>query len=143
MQRNRVWAMLIGLLFTAVLSAQSITVSGTIVDAETEEPLVGASIVVNGANGTVTDLDGAFEYRIPASSKSLIISYVGYMTQEIELGEDAGAVPLRIAMQVGSNLSEVVVTALGPGARKPGVGLRHPANRQRGTHRRPGGQLPR
>jgi TonB-linked SusC/RagA family outer membrane protein len=113
MQRNRVWAMLIGLLFTAVLSAQSITVSGTIVDAETEEPLVGASIVVNGANGTVTDLDGAFEYRIPASSKSLIISYVGYMTQEIELGEDAGAKPLRIAMQVGSNLSEVVVTALG------------------------------
>ncbi|MEM9930042.1 MAG: SusC/RagA family TonB-linked outer membrane protein, partial [Bacteroidota bacterium] len=113
MLRTRTWTTIVGLLFSVVLAAQ-MTVSGTVVDQETNLPLIGASIVVQGDPGTVTDLDGKFSFLVPSTTNSLVVSYVGYQTLEYQLGADAGAMTgLTIALQQGTALGEVVVTALG------------------------------
>ena len=112
---TRLWSLLLGLLFSAGLSAQSFPVSGRVIDANSKEPLVGASVLVQGVDpGTVTDLEGFFEFKVPVTSKPIVVSYVGYETLQVSLGADAGAREgLIIALQPGTDLSQVVVTALG------------------------------
>ncbi|WP_020570755.1 SusC/RagA family TonB-linked outer membrane protein [Neolewinella persica] len=115
MLRTRLWATLVGLLFTVVLSAQ---VSGIVIDAETKEPLIGASVLPpNGyEDPTVTDLDGRFSFQYYKGNEGgyLSVSYTGYKSERINLGADAGAWKgLTIALQPGADLGEVVVTALG------------------------------
>ena len=108
----RTWAALVGLLFTVGLSAQ--TVSGIVIDASNQQPLIGATVFVEGDPVTVTDIDGNFSFRVPATATQLIVSYVGYETLRYDLGADAGARKgLTIALQPGTALGEVVVTALG------------------------------
>ena len=70
---------------TVALSAQ--TVSGTLIDADNNEPLIGVSIIeVGTSNGVVTDIDGNFELKVQDGAK-LQFSYVGYETQEIAVGK--------------------------------------------------------
>ncbi|KAA6349091.1 TonB-dependent receptor SusC [termite gut metagenome] len=66
--------------------AQDRSISGKVVDAATNDPLIGVSIAVkNTSTGTVSDVDGRFQLRVSPNS-ILVISYVGYTTQEITLG---------------------------------------------------------
>lgn len=67
------------LLFIGSASAfAQATLKGKIVDAETSEPLIGATISVSGASqGTVTDIDGSFEFSLKTSKAILVFSYVG------------------------------------------------------------------
>jgi TonB-linked SusC/RagA family outer membrane protein len=112
MLRTRLLATLVGLLFTAAISAQMLT--GSVRDAENGTLLVGASILLKGGNGTVTDIDGKFSLQLPLSTSKMFVSYIGYTTLVVDLGADAGAREgLEIALQPGSALGEVVVTALG------------------------------
>ncbi len=61
---------------------QTKTVTGQVVD-ETGEPVIGASVVVEGTtNGTITDFDGRFALQVP-SGKKVVISFVGYVPQTI------------------------------------------------------------
>ena len=88
----------------------AVTVSGTIKD-EKGEPLVGASVVQKGtANGAVTDLDGRFSVTVPDGKAILVISFVGYETQEVTVG---GSTKLDIVLKEGSALSEVIVVGYG------------------------------
>ncbi|MCX8212265.1 MAG: SusC/RagA family TonB-linked outer membrane protein [Lewinella sp.] len=115
MHRTRLLVSLVGLLFTAVLSAQT-TVSGIVIDASTNAPLIGASILApEGFDvGTVTDLDGKFTLRLPEIADHVLVSYIGFNGRKIDLGADAGArIGLEIALEPGTALGEVVVTALG------------------------------
>ena len=103
------------LLFCLILgigmaTAQTTKVTGTVISADDNEPIIGASIVVKGTMvGTVTDFDGAFSLDVPSSAKTLVISYVGMKTQEIEVKSN-----LRILMQTDNqSLDEVVVVAYG------------------------------
>ena len=85
------------------------TVTGTVTDAT--GPVIGASVIEKGntTNGTITDLDGKFTLNV-APGATLVISYIGYKTIEIE----ASKKPLNIVMAEDSKvLNEVVVTALG------------------------------
>lgn len=70
---------------TVLLSAQ--TISGILLDKETGEPLIGATVAVKGTTtGTVTDIDGKFELKITQTPPlTLAFTYVGYETQEIEI----------------------------------------------------------
>jgi len=71
-------------LFPAFLGAQ-IKVSGIVSDKESKEPLIGTSIQIKGkVSGTVTDLDGKFEFStdVPVPF-TLVFSYTGYSTQEV------------------------------------------------------------
>ena len=93
-------------LMSTVLYAQ--TVSGTVTD-ENNQPLPGATVVVQGTNtGTTTDFDG--NYRINATQgQTLVFSYVGYATQNVTVN----SATQNASLQTDNSLDEVVVTALG------------------------------
>lgn len=79
---------------------------------QTGEAVIGANIVVKGTtNGTITDLDGNFTLEIPAASATLVISYIGYHTQEIPVNNQS---VIRIRFQEDTQkLDEVVVVGYG------------------------------
>lgn len=72
--------------FSGVLGQQ--TLKGYILDEDSGELLVGASILEKGTtNGTVTDTSGYFEIQLESSKPILIVSYIGYKLQEVEVGD--------------------------------------------------------
>lgn len=74
-----------GLLVTTALMAQNWTVSGVVRDAETGEPLVGATIIeVGTSNGTVTDVDGNFSLKLTKQATQVRFSYLGYTDQTLQ-----------------------------------------------------------
>ncbi|MFI0430563.1 SusC/RagA family TonB-linked outer membrane protein [Mariniflexile sp. HMF6888] len=88
------------------------TVTGTITDASSGIPLPGASIIVKGTtNGVSSDFDGNYSIEVSANASTLVVSYVGYSTKEVEL---TGATTINITLSEDTEmLGEVVVTALG------------------------------
>ena len=86
------------------------TITGTVVDKD-GIPVIGANIVEKGTtNGTVTDLDGKFSLNVTPGT-TLQISYIGYNTQELKVGEKS---VYNIALKEDAEaLDELVVTALG------------------------------
>lgn len=100
--------------FADVNEVQSVmqtgTVKGQVVDAN-GEPIIGASILVKGTtNGTITDFDGNFSLN-DASKGTLVISYIGYQTQEVPVnGKSLVKVVLKEDTEV---LDEVVVVGYG------------------------------
>lgn len=100
-----------GLLLSVAATAQQ-SVRGTITDAETKEPLIGVNITIQSSGkGTTTDIDGAYELDEVATSDVLVVSYVGYETQELLVG-DREVIDIQLT-EGGVNLNEVTVTALG------------------------------
>lgn len=66
-------------------------VKGRVIDAITQEPVIGANIVIkNTTTGVLSDVDGYFSIRMPNEKKelSLVISYIGYFTREILVKEN-------------------------------------------------------
>ncbi|MDR2810295.1 MAG: TonB-dependent receptor [Tannerellaceae bacterium] len=86
-------------------------ITGTITDAN-GEPIIGANIMEKGtSNGTITDVDGKFSFEIQNSSPTLLISYIGYIAQEIAVNDRSQFnVILRESSQA---LDEVVVVGYG------------------------------
>ena len=65
-------------LMLAVAAFADIHVKGTVIDADTSEPMIGVSILVKGTStGTVTDFDGNFDINVPDKA-TLQLSYMGY-----------------------------------------------------------------
>ena len=94
------------------LAAQTVTVSGSVVDARTSEPIIGANVLEQGTtNGTVTDYDGQFQLQVPTGSQ-LEISYIGYVTQAIPVG-DAGQALEIVLVEDAAELDQVVVIGYG------------------------------
>ncbi|MDP4209043.1 MAG: SusC/RagA family TonB-linked outer membrane protein [Bacteroidota bacterium] len=93
-------------------AAQQIKVTGSVADKTTDESLVGVSITVKGTTkGTVADLNGKYSIDVPSANSVLVFSFIGYETQEIEVG---GRTSIDVIMtSTSKNLQEVVVTALG------------------------------
>jgi TonB-linked SusC/RagA family outer membrane protein len=85
-------------------------ITGIVVD-EKGEPVIGVNIVASGTtNGTVTNVDGKFEFSV-APGATLQISYIGYLTQEVAVGNNSN---LRIVLKEDTKaLDEVVVVAYG------------------------------
>lgn len=93
-------------------SAQGRTVSGIVVSGDDNEPIVGATVMVTGTTlGTTTDIDGRFVLNnVPATAKTLRVSYVGMTSQEVPITKGE----IKIMLGLNSELlDEVVVTALG------------------------------
>ena len=87
--------------------AQQRTVSGTVTD-NSNAPVVGATVAVKGASFvTQTDSTGSFRIGVPADSKTIVITYVGFVAQEVSIeGRSQVTVSLKSA---ANNLNEVVV----------------------------------
>ena len=110
--RQAFCAILMLFAFSSMLSAQNeITVKGTITD-EAAEPLIGASVKVKGKPGvgTMADMDGNFELKVPSESTVLVISYVGMTTKEVKVGKQRN---LKITLADNTQLDEVVVVGFG------------------------------
>jgi TonB-linked SusC/RagA family outer membrane protein len=92
------------------LQAQGLTISGTVTDKGA--PLPGVSILVKGTNnGTTSDSNGKYTLAVPDGLTTLIFSFIGYKTQELEIGNRT---ELNVEIEEDiTSLSEVVVTALG------------------------------
>ena len=89
-----------------------LSISGIVVDAENNEPLVFAAIgVVGKAKGTITNASGSFALTLPENFKSdtLFISMVGYRTVRMIIGEDAVDINIKMKSQPVI-LNEIVVT---------------------------------
>ena len=110
--RKAVSTILMLMAFSTTLSAQNnIQITGTVTDAS-EEPLIGASVVVKGQSslGTVTDFDGNFVLKVPSESSVLVISYVGMTTKEIKVGKQR---TFKVSLSDDTQLEEVVVVGYG------------------------------
>lgn len=93
------------LLFFAGLSYGQI--SGVVTDAETGDPLIGASILVKGTStGTVTDIDGSYTIRA-APDDVLIFSYTGYTTREEAVNNRT---QIDVSLEAGQVIDQLVVT---------------------------------
>ena len=113
MRKNyRIWVTLL-LLFIAQYSwAQNRTISGKVTDALDGSPIVGANIILKGTTiGTITDIEGDYELAIPEGENIITVSYVGYETIDVEVG-NRSTVDVTLYGDV-ETLSEVVVTAFG------------------------------
>ena len=92
-------------------TAQVQTVTGTVTSEEDGLPIVGASVTVKGTQmGTATDMDGHFTIaNVPASAKSIVVSYIGMDTQELHITKN-----MKVVLSSNSqSLDEVMVVAYG------------------------------
>ncbi|MDH6343093.1 TonB-linked SusC/RagA family outer membrane protein [Parabacteroides sp. PM6-13] len=96
-------------LFSMQAFAQNRTIRGTIIDAA-GEPVIGANVQVKGLTiGSITDVNGEFTFEAPQSG-TLVISYIGYKTQELPLGQNNYNITL---LEDSETLEEVVVIGYG------------------------------
>ena len=100
------------LVHVSVIWAQERTVTGKVTAAEDGLPLPGVNVVVKGTSlGTVTNTEGIYTLSVPQGGTTLVFSFIGLTTQEVEIGART-----TIDLQMGQDiqqLGEVVVTAVG------------------------------
>ena len=98
-------------IFSEVFAQQGITINGTIID-ESNQPLIGAAIQIKGtSSGLTSDMDGKFTLTVPSTNSVLVISYLGYETQEIRVGNNRNfTIRLKTDAQM---LDETVVVGYG------------------------------
>lgn len=91
---------------------QERSISGTISDRSTNESLPGASVLIKGTTiGSITDIDGKFTLKAPSGDQVLVISYVGYETVEMPVGNQT---VFNISLAPSkTSLQEVVVVGYG------------------------------
>ena len=98
------------LLPASVYAQTQKTITGTVID-ELGESVIGATVkAINTSMGTITDIDGNFTLQVPAEVKLLTISYVGYVTQTVDITSE----PIRVQLKSDNQLlQEVVVVGYG------------------------------
>ncbi|MEP1086636.1 TonB-dependent receptor [Algoriphagus sp.] len=105
-------SLLLGLLVSVTVYAQSRTVTGRLVSEEEPDGLIGVSVLVKGTTiGVVSDLDGTYSIDVPNGSNVLVFSYIGYQSREEVIGNRS---VIDVTMNPDTqNLDEVIVTAYG------------------------------
>ena len=106
---KKAFMFLLGAMASVAMFAQSVVVSGTVIDADSKEPLIGVSVLELGTtNGMITDLDGNFQFKAVAGA-TLQLSYVGYETQEINVGKKTNLGVIELTPEA-VGLQDVTVT---------------------------------
>lgn len=91
---------------------QEILIKGRVTAADNQEPLPGVNIIVKGTTtGTVTNMNGEYEIVVPSPEAVLVFQYVGYLTEEIPVGEQT-MVNMQLVIDV-IQLGDVVVVGYG------------------------------
>ncbi len=106
---------LVFLLSTAYVRAftfQELQITGVVLEAGTNNPIPGANIIEKGtANGTATDFDGNFTINVSSEDAILVVSYVGYIDNEVSIGSERN---FKIFMELSDEqLTEIVVVGYG------------------------------
>ncbi len=99
------------LLFSFKIAAQ-VPISGRVVDANNDDPLIGVTVAVKGATiGAVTDIDGRYRFEVPNEAAVLLFSYSGYRSEEIPVGTQR---EINVLLSEDATLiNEVVVVGYG------------------------------
>jgi TonB-linked SusC/RagA family outer membrane protein len=101
-------------MWSALTFAQT-TVSGLITDSNSGEALIAATVLVKGSNtGAITDIEGRYSIELPEGATTLVISYTGYGTKEIEVN---GRTVVDIQLTEGIDIGEELVV-VGYGTQK-------------------------
>lgn len=108
-----IWTLFLLCCCVVLATAQnSRTVTGTVIEAPSNEAIPGASIREKGTtNGTITGLDGEFSLQLTTENPVLIITFIGYATQEIPVG-NSNVFNITLESEL-SHLDEVVVMGYG------------------------------
>ncbi|MCP3932603.1 MAG: TonB-dependent receptor [Bacteroidetes bacterium] len=110
---KRLFTTIILLALAVFVFAQG-SITGKVLDDDTGEALIGASVVVKGTTtGTITDYDGSFTIgNLDAGNFTLVISYTGYSQMEMDVNVGSGKTDLgEMVLTFGTILSEIEVTA--------------------------------
>ncbi|MDJ1491752.1 SusC/RagA family TonB-linked outer membrane protein [Cytophagaceae bacterium DM2B3-1] len=120
--KRKLLVFLMGLLWAyTYATAQDRTISGSISDQESKSALPGVNVIVKGTTiGTTTNSEGKFQLKVPQENATLIISFIGYVVQEIPIGNRT-TIDIVLVPDVAA-LGEVVVTALGIEREKKALG---------------------
>lgn len=106
LQRSLILLFFVLISFGTRLTAQTITVTGTVVDL-LGEPIIGATVQVKGTSqGTITNLDGEFRVTVPSSKSVLVISLIGFKTQEVTVSNQTH---LKVTLAEDTQLLDEVV----------------------------------
>ncbi len=99
---------------SSTIWAQSVAITGKVTEYNSADPIIGATVVVEGTTtGTTTDINGVFSLDVDAAEgKHLIVSYIGYLEEKIALTGDNQVVNIELRPNT-TQLDEIVVTALG------------------------------
>ena len=98
-------------MLSATVSAH--TIKGTVLDGDTKEPLIGATILVDGGKHTsITDIDGNFSITTDLEKATVVVSYVGYSSKTVKWTKDNAALSIEMGSTV-QDLEEVVVIGYG------------------------------
>ena len=90
-----------------------LTVAGTVISSADNQPIVGANIYVEGTNvGTTTDAGGNYKLTVPASAKTVTVSFLGYDTKKISV-RDIHLFKLITLADASNKLEDVVVVGFG------------------------------
>ncbi len=103
------------LLIAGIATAQKKTITGKIIDQSTGEPLVGANVLVEKTKGGIaTKADGTFTITVASTKGNLIISYIGYTTQIVPIGDQ---LTINVSL-VPAVTAETEVVVIGYGTQK-------------------------
>lgn len=95
------------------MHAQQLNIKGTVMDQRLNEPIIGASVLVEGTpNGTITDMNGNFSLNNVSKGNVLKISYIGYQSQQITINGNQTTFRI-ILVESTQNIDEVVVVGFG------------------------------
>ena len=109
MKTNRIFNLLLIFFIQTGLFAQ-VEINGMITD-ELGSPLPGATVLEkNTTNGILSDFDGNYSIAVVDENSSIVISYVGYLSQEVSV---KGLTNINFILQPSNELNEVVVTGYG------------------------------
>ena len=99
-------------IFISAMAFSQGTLTGTVTDGDMGGPLPGATVMVKGTStGTSTDFDGNFTLEVSQSSGTLVVSYIGFLKQEIPF-TSTGNIGTITLMPDAEQLGEVVVTGV-------------------------------
>lgn len=111
---KRKMVLLLGLLLLGVeaITAQTRNVTGIVISEEDNQPVIGASVLVQGSSkGTITNVDGQFNLDVPASAKTLQISFIGMKTEVVPIKPQ-----MKVVLKADTQMmDEVVVVGYGTG----------------------------
>lgn len=106
--------MAIGLLLFCNSGMAQRKISGVVQDAKNQTPLAGATILVSGRNSTsLSDAEGKFSIQVPKGKSVITISFVGYETRNISIGENQNNIDVRMDPSSNAKLNDVVIIGYG------------------------------
>ena len=101
--------------------AQERQISGKVTSKEDNQTMPGVSVSVKGTTvGTITDMDGNYKLSVPSTAKTLVFSFIGMKTKEVEIGA-TDVIDIVMESDI-MKLDEVVVTAIGISREKRSLG---------------------